>query len=351
MEVITLISLTISFLTIAVVAYLFNNIRSEKKHQSSAEHNDLDNLLNQIAGVKSAVDGLSSTVKSGQEKTSNSLDYLSKNYHKWTEALTNKSLQGELGEESLREMLDDVGLLEGVNYKWEDTVGSFDQKVKPDVYLDSTRGGTIVIDSKVSIASFAQSQNVESEDDKHRFLRQHAEDVLKHVEALHKKKYHQYFEGSPEFTLMYMYNINLYLLALSQMPDLDTKARNMGVIICTPPILYAVLKTIKLFNVQKDMEQNAKKISKIGYEIHNRLNIFTKHLNRVGSGLSTATGAYNKAVSSWTSKLIPKVSQLEDIQMTDKSEKIEDKLKRIEVFPSVTGDSEIKIEDNNIKKL
>ena len=75
-------------------------------------------------------------MKSGQEKTSNSLDYLSKNYHKWTEALTNKSLQGELGEESLREMLDDVGLLEGVNYKWEDTVGSFDQKVKPDVYLD-----------------------------------------------------------------------------------------------------------------------------------------------------------------------------------------------------------------------
>ena len=91
-------------------------------------------------------------MKSGQGKN-NSLDYLSKNYHKWTEALTNKSLQGELGEESLREMLDDVGLLEGVNYKWEDTVGSFDQKVKPDVYLDSTRGGTIVIDSKVSIAS------------------------------------------------------------------------------------------------------------------------------------------------------------------------------------------------------
>ena len=187
MEVITLISLIISFLAIAVVAYLFNNIRSEKNINHSAEHNDLENLLNQIAGVKSAVDGLSSTVKSGQEKTSNSLDYLSKNYHKWTEALTNKSLQGELGEESLREMLDDVGLLEGVNYKWEDTVGSFDQKVKPDVYLDSTRRGTIVIDSKVSIASFAQSQNVESEDDKDRFLKQHAEDVLKHAEALHKK--------------------------------------------------------------------------------------------------------------------------------------------------------------------
>ena len=77
-----------------------------------------------------------------------------------------------MGEESLREMLDDVGLLEGVNYKWEDTVGSFDQKVKPDVYLDSTRGGTIVIDSKVSIASFAQSQNVESEEGRIFFRKQ-----------------------------------------------------------------------------------------------------------------------------------------------------------------------------------
>ena len=37
--------------------------------------------------------------------------------------------------------------------------------------------------------------------------------------------------------------------------------------------------------------------------------------------------------------------------MTDKSDKIEDKLKRIEVFPSVTGDTAIKTEDNNIKKL
>ena len=34
MEVITLISLIISFLAIAAVAYLFNNIRSEKKDQS-----------------------------------------------------------------------------------------------------------------------------------------------------------------------------------------------------------------------------------------------------------------------------------------------------------------------------
>ncbi len=351
MEVIIFISLITSFLAIVVAAYLFNNIRSEKKQQLFTEHNDLDKLLNQIAGIKSAVDGLSSEVKSGQEKTSNSLDYLSKNYHKWTEALTNKSLQGDLGEESLREMLDDVGLLEGVNYKWENTVGSFDQKVKPDVYLDSTRGGTIVIDSKVSIASFAQSQNVESEDEKDRFLKQHAEDVLNHAEALHKKKYHQYFEGSPEFTLMYMYNINLYLLALSQMPDLDSRARNMGVIICTPPILYALLKTIKLFNVQKDMEQNAKKITRIGNEIHTRLNTFIKHLNRVGSGLSTAVGAYNKAVSSWTSKLIPKVSQLEDIQMTDKSQKIEGKLKQIEVFPSVTDDTEIKSNNNEVTKL
>ena len=48
---------------------------------------------------------------------------------------------------------------------------------------------------------------------------------MDHVTSLSKKKYNQYFKGSPEFTVMYLHNINLYLHALAQKPDLEQEAK------------------------------------------------------------------------------------------------------------------------------
>ena len=62
---------------------------------------------------------------------------------------------------------------------------------------------------------------------------------------------------------MYMYNINLYLLALSQMPDLDTVFRNMGVIICTHQFFMLCLKRSNYLMFKKIWNRMPRKLAKL----------------------------------------------------------------------------------------
>ena len=325
---IVLAALSGSILCLLLVAVYFLKLLIENK-QDKAKSPDIVSLKDDLSGLKSSVDQFKGTWKTQADLMKKDIDQLTHSYSKWERALTDTNYQGDLGEEALQEMLDSVGLQQDVDYFWEQEVVGFD-KAKPDVYLKSTRGGNIVIDSKVSITSFVQAVNATDQKEKSRLMKLHASDVMNHVKSLSDKNYHQYFKGSPEFTILFMHNIHLYLHALAQNPTIDIESRKMNIIIVTPPILYALLKTVKLFNVQKDIEKNAQKISQISQQVHNNLDKFLTYLNGVGRSLNQAVKKYNDAHSRWHEKLLPKISQLEEIQGIEENKKLTDKFSRIE---------------------
>ena len=334
-----------SILCLLLVAVYFLKSLLENK-QDKTNNPDVDSLKDQLTGIKSSVDELKTKSTTQLDLMKKDIDYLTISHNKWERALNDTNYQGDLGEEALAEMLDTVGLQKDVDYFWEKEVAGF-EKAKPDVYLKSSRGGNIVIDSKVSITSFVQAVNATDEKVKKRLMKQHADDIMNHAKALAKKRYHEYFKGAPEFTILFLHNIHLYLHALAQNPSIDIEARKMNIVIVTPPILYGFLKTVKLFNVQKDIEQSAQKISQIAQQVHTQLSKFIEHLNAVGRALTTAVKKYNTAQQRWHEKLLPKVSQLEELKGVEENKKLTDKLSRIEDSPIVI-DEDKEITDNKL---
>tara|TARA_Y100000768_G_scaffold381749_1_gene360910 strand:- start:950 stop:1996 length:1047 start_codon:yes stop_codon:yes gene_type:complete len=338
--IVAALSFAILCVTIGILFFLRGN--HLQKDPTESNHEDFKNdIINELQNLKTSFSNLQTATANDNQNMKSSVENLTKNYYKWETALTDKSYQGDLGEESLREMLHDVGLTEGINYSWEKSVDGFENNQKPDVYLKSSKGGHIVIDSKVSITAFAKSVQTNDEKEKNQFLNQHAKDIMDHVTSLSKKKYNQYFKGSPEFTVMYLHNINLYLHALAQKPDLEQEARRMNVVICTPTLLFALLKTVKLFNIQKDIEKNAETIFNLSKDIQLRLTTFVDHLQKMGRSLTSVVTAYNKGHSSFHSRLIPTINQLEELHNTDPNKKIESRFSRIETTPA-----QYEIEDN-----
>ena len=319
-----------------VAVYFLKSLLENKQDKVTSP--DIDLLKGELTGIKSSVDELKATWTTRADLMTKDIDHLTLSYNKWEQALTDTNYQGDLGEEALAEMLDSVGLQKDVDYFWEKEVVGF-EKAKPDVYLKSSRGGNIVIDSKVSITSFAQAVNAKDEKEKKRLMKQHADDVMSHAKALSKKSYHDYFEATPEFTILFLHNIHLYLHALAQNPTIDIQARNLNIVIVTPPILYGFLKTVKLLNVQKDIEKSAQKISQIAQQVHTQLSKFIEHLNSVGRALTTAVKKYNAAHQRWHEKLLPKVSQLEELKGIEENKKLVDKFSRIEDSP-IANDEE-----------
>ena len=272
---------------------------------------------------------------------------LNKSHIQWAEALSNTSVQGSFGEESLKSLLKDAGFIEGKNFKVQETASNEEGLVRPDYIVETSDGGKIVIDSKVPIRHFQGAVKEQDQDKKKELMKRHAEAVLKHAKDLGAKKYPDYFKGSPDFTVMYLHNVALFIAAVEEKPDLVEQAMQMKVIICPPSLVYATLKTVMLAMKERDIEKNAEAILEAATELHKRLKTFWGHLQKVGSGLSTAVRAFNSARGSWEIRLMPKAKEFEKLSTITKNEGIEE-LNMLEEMP-VQDNEESEEIDNEIK--
>ncbi len=243
---------------------------------------------------------------------------LNKSHTAWAEALSNTSVQGNLGEESLKGMLDNFGLYEGPGYEYQATYTTITGEVyRPDFTIKTADGGKIFIDCKVPINAFQEAVKHEDDDEKKRLLKKHAKSVLDHAKALGKKKYQELDSKSPDFTILYLHNVALFLAAVEEMPNIVEEASKYKVIICPPVLVYATLKTIMLAMHQRDIEENAKEIAKAGNELHKRLVKYLKHFSGIERGLFHANSAYNDAISSFKSRLEPQARKFQNLLSHD----------------------------------
>ena len=263
--------------------------------------------------IKEALTKAKTTWDENSKSLSEEVSGLSRSHIQWAAALSNTSIQGSFGEESLKSLLKDVGFVEGVNFKVQQTATDEEGSVRPDYIVETSDGGKIIIDSKVPIRHFQDAVKEQDQDRKKQLMEKHAETVLSHARDLGAKEYPDYFQGSPDFTIMYLHNVALFIAAIEEKPDLVEQAMKMKVIICPPSLVYATLKTVMLAMKERDIEKNAEKIIDTATDLHRRLKTFLDHLQKVGSGLSTAVRAFNSARGSWESRLMPKAREFEKL--------------------------------------
>ena len=61
------------------------------------------------------------------------------------------------------------------------------------------------------------------------------------------------------------------------------------------------------------MEQNARAISELGKSLYERLRTFRSHLDRLGRNLGQGVEAYNKAVGSLESRVLPAARRFQEL--------------------------------------
>ena len=146
-----------------------------------------------------------------------------------------------------------------------------------------------------------------------RLLAQHRDAVRSHVKALTRKSYWDQFQDSAEFVVMFIPYESGLEASFSQDPSILDEALSSKVIIVSPSTLLALLKVIAYGWLQLQLAKNSREIAEAGRELLDRFGTFIKHFGEVGARLNGQVDAYNKAVGSLDSRVLPSLRRLKEM--------------------------------------
>lgn len=230
-------------------------------------------------------------------------------------ALRTSHTRGAWGEAQLRRLVESAGMLNRVDFSTQVTVSTDDGMLRPDMVVHLAGNKNIVVDSKVALAGFLDAQEATDEVVRSERLGAHVRHVRKHVDDLAGKAYWDQFTNSPEFVVMFLPAESFLSAALDTDPTILEYAFARNIVIATPTTLLALLKTVSYTWRQEAITENAQEVLKIGKQLHERLGVFSDHLAKAGRAIQNSADHYNRAISSYESRVLVSARRLEDLEV------------------------------------
>jgi DNA recombination protein RmuC len=221
--------------------------------------------------------------------------------------------RGRWGEQSLRNVLTQAGLTEGVDFAMEVSVNTEDGRLRPDVIVNLPSNRKLVIDAKCSLNSYLEA--CEEVDDEKRLacFQAHVASMRTHVQQLGSKAYWAQFGDAADYVVMYIPGEHFLTAALEQDPGLWEWAFERRVLLATPTNLVAIARTVATVWKQEKLAAEAGKIAELGKELHSRLATMAEHVASVGTNLGRMNNAYNKMVGSLESQVFTQARRFEEL--------------------------------------
>ncbi|MDQ3470889.1 MAG: DNA recombination protein RmuC [Pseudomonadota bacterium] len=259
--------------------------------------------VDHYAGLREAVE----LVRAGQGQVRDEARRL-------TTALTSSPKQrGRWGEQSLRNVLVQAGLVEGIDFNMEVSVEGNDGRLRPDVVVNLPANRKLIIDAKCSLNAFNEAYDEVDDDKKAAGLKAHLASILRHAQQLGSKNYWSQFGDSADYVIMYIPGEHFLTAALEQDAELWEKAFKNRVLLATPTNLVAIARTVASVWRQERLSEAAEEIASLGKELHSRLSTMAEHMTRMGKNLATANIAYNQMVGSFESQVFTQARRFEGL--------------------------------------
>ena len=228
-------------------------------------------------------------------------------------ALRQPQVRGRWGELSLRRAAELAGMASHVDYVEQPSVAVEGGRLRPDMIVSLPGGRQVVVDAKVSLDAYLSALEAPDEETRQARLADHCRQLRDHIRQLAAKSYWEQFEPTPEFVVMYVPGEAFLHAACDQDVGLIEYGMENSVVLASPTTLVALLRAIAYGWRQQQIADSAQHVSELGRELYERLRTFLGHLTRVGNGLNSATSAYNQAVGSIESRVLPSARRFEQL--------------------------------------
>ena len=150
--------------------------------------------VDHYAGLREAVD----LVRTGQGQVRDETRHL-------VNALrASPKARGRWGEQSLKNVLEQAGLTEHVDFQTEVSVDTDDGRLRPDVIVQLPGGRKLVIDAKCSLNAYLDACEEVDDEKRDACFRAHVASMRTHAQQLGSKAYWAQFGDAADYVIMYI---------------------------------------------------------------------------------------------------------------------------------------------------
>jgi DNA recombination protein RmuC len=223
------------------------------------------------------------------------------------------AVRGDWGEVALRNILELAGMNPHADFKEQANTDTG----RPDVIVNLPGNGVIPIDAKATAKHYLEALETEEGPQRETLFDQHAKALRGRVTELTRKEYWSSFGDRAQFVVMFVPSEALISSAFDRDPALHEWAMDRRVVIASPASLIGLLRTVALTWQQVQFAEQAQEIVDTARLFYSRMATWSAHFAKVGTELNQASEAYNAAVNSWETRVLPQARRLEEMQVAD----------------------------------
>jgi DNA recombination protein RmuC len=228
-------------------------------------------------------------------------------------ALRGSQVRGRWGELTLHRVVELAGLAEHCDFQEQVTLRGEGGPLRPDMVVHLPGERDVVVDAKVPLSAYLDALDTSRPEERNTALLRHASQMRQHMSTLGGKAYWAQFATSIDLVVMFVPGEAFVAAAVEQDPALLEDAMSQRVVVATPTTLIALLRAIAYGWKQERLASSAVEIRDLGRELYERLRTLAGHVDRIGVTLGQSVRAYNDAIGSLESRVLPKAREFRDL--------------------------------------
>lgn len=272
---------------------LIQDLEAKRQHDAGSLRAQIDQLLGRAEKLETATTSLTTQTST------------------LVTALRNPTSRGKWGEMQLRNVVEKAGMLPYCDFSEQQTVALEEARVRPDMTVNLPGERFVFVDAKAPIDSMQAALEAADDETRRALVKRHARSLRDHVDALARRGY-QTAKGSADYVVMFVPGEAFLSAACNDDPMLIEYALDQGVLVTGPLSLISLLRTFAMGWQALRQEENAKRIATIGKVLYERALKFSEHLLELRRHLEKSVNAFNGAVGSYETKLLPQGRRLKD---------------------------------------
>ena len=291
----------------------FQKLEQQSGQQLNQKKELIDSSLKTISSSVQQLSEGTARLHGSVESTTRRLDNLTETTDQLRQILCSSQARGQWGERMVEDILNLLGLVEGINFEKQEAEG----RDRPDFTFHLPKGKRVNMDVKFPITHYERFLAAEDEgtraDEKKQFLTA----IRGHVKAVDGRAYIDPAGGTVDYVLLFIPNESIYSFINQEDHELMDFALDKRIVLCSPLTLYAILSLIRQSVNSFAVEQRAGDLQKLVQQFSEQWGKYSEKVAAMGKSLNTVQNHFDDLSGTRTRALEKPMEKIISLNLED----------------------------------